>query len=96
MVIHSGTANGGHYFSYINERGTDTWCEFNDWCVSPWDVSKMEEDCFGGEEEVQYAYNNQKKKRINCQNALVVIYERVKTELSQEVHIDRYIKWVMH
>ena len=55
IVIHMGTAVGGHYYSYIRERSsggvlTDRWMEFNDTSVLPWDASdaSMETDCFGG------------------------------------------------
>jgi ubiquitin carboxyl-terminal hydrolase 34 len=66
MNIHSGTANAGHYWSYINtERASgeglaeeewmrtaeEPWCEFNDSRVSDWKVAeKMKEDCFGDEQ----------------------------------------------
>jgi ubiquitin carboxyl-terminal hydrolase 34 len=63
-TIHSGTANAGHYWSYINtKRGTDEdekdkdwehtdvdpWMEFNDSFVSNLDYKKVGEDGFGGE-----------------------------------------------
>ena len=55
--VHSGTANMGHYWSYINtNRGTDEkegdtnwirtdqdpWMEFNDSRVSDWDFKEVE------------------------------------------------------
>lgn len=55
--VHSGTANAGHYWSYINtNRGTDekegdnawikteadTWMEFNDSRVSDWEFKELE------------------------------------------------------
>jgi len=56
MVIHTGGANSGHYFSYIQERGpeggTGRWMEFNDAYVSTWDARRMREDCFGGDEVI--------------------------------------------
>lgn len=52
VLIHSGTAESGHYYSFIRERPSsnenETWVEFNDDCVSPWDPSCMESSCFGG------------------------------------------------
>ena len=57
MIIHTGGANSGHYFSYIQERGpeggTGRWMEFNDAYVSTWDPRRMKEDCFGGDEEYE-------------------------------------------
>lgn len=62
--VHSGTANMGHYWSYINtNRGTDEkegdtnwiktendpWMEFNDSRVTDWDFKDIEKQCFGNE-----------------------------------------------
>lgn len=62
--VHSGTANMGHYWSYINtNRGTDEkegdtnwirtendpWMEFNDSRVSDWDFKELEKQCYGNE-----------------------------------------------
>ena len=63
--VHSGSANSGHYWSYINtnrgfEEGEcpdwiktekDPWMEFNDHTVSDWDFSKIKNDAFGNSEE---------------------------------------------
>jgi len=63
-TIHSGTANAGHYWSYINtKRGAeeneddalwehtdvDPWMEFNDSTVRDLDYKKVGEDGYGGE-----------------------------------------------
>ncbi|KAI1340566.1 ubiquitin carboxyl-terminal hydrolase [Xylariaceae sp. FL0016] len=54
ILVHSGTAETGHYYSFIRERpsphsGT-SWIEFNDEVVQGWDPSQMEHACFGGSE----------------------------------------------
>lgn len=52
ILVHSGTAESGHYYSYIKERpsngASENWVEFNDDNVSPWEPKCMEAACFGG------------------------------------------------
>lgn len=54
VLVHAGTAESGHYYSFIRERPSsrkeESWFEFNDDVVSPWCPSKMEACCFGGTE----------------------------------------------
>ncbi len=62
VIIHSGNANRGHYYSYINtkdgeqlfkqqqpdQKKKEKWLEFNDWTVKTWDISELESECYGG------------------------------------------------
>ena len=53
--VHSGTANAGHYWSYINTTRdpwraayADKWMEFNDTHVQSWNyLQEVETRCFG-------------------------------------------------
>lgn len=64
-VVHSGSANSGHYWSYINTRRGhaepdesdpswartegDPWMEFNDSTVSNFNFEKLKGECYGGD-----------------------------------------------
>lgn len=54
VVVHSGQANAGHYYSFIKERcknGDRTrWLKFNDTTVEEFDMNDatLEAECFGG------------------------------------------------
>ncbi|KAL3873492.1 hypothetical protein ACJMK2_036602 [Sinanodonta woodiana] len=55
VTVHTGTADGGHYYSFIrdkmnkSETGQDKWFLFNDAEVKPFDPSQIAAECFGGE-----------------------------------------------
>ncbi|KAI9853016.1 MAG: hypothetical protein M1838_002795 [Thelocarpon superellum] len=56
VLVHSGTAESGHYYSFIRERPitslsqTSGWVQFNDAEVSSWDPANLAAQCFGGPE----------------------------------------------
>ncbi|XP_078316021.1 ubiquitin carboxyl-terminal hydrolase 34-like isoform X4 [Crassostrea virginica] len=55
VTVHTGTADGGHYYSFIRDKlhkaesGQDKWYLFNDAEVKPFDPSQIASECFGGE-----------------------------------------------
>ena len=73
IVIHAGTAEIGHYYSYIYHEGA--WVEFNDIWVGLFNPQNIANDCFGGEEKFQYPYNRVSA-RERQGNAYMLIYER--------------------
>jgi ubiquitin carboxyl-terminal hydrolase 9/24 len=48
-VIHSGTSEGGHYYSFA--RAQEKWYSFNDEFIEEINVKKIEEDGYGGEDK---------------------------------------------
>lgn len=52
VTVHTGTADGGHYYSFIRDRSPqnrEKWYLFNDAEVKPFDPNQMAAECFGGE-----------------------------------------------
>lgn len=76
IVIHIGTAESGHYYSYIFTEGK--WLEFNDIWVGVVNPQNIPNDCFGGEEKVQYSLYNKTGSREKVGNAYMLLYERNK------------------
>ncbi|KRX05033.1 hypothetical protein PPERSA_06667 [Pseudocohnilembus persalinus] len=74
VVVHSGTAEGGHYFSYINTEG-QTWREFNDSLVREFDPKNIEKECFGGSTNNNGFY--EQEKGDSSSNAYILIYEKI-------------------
>ncbi|CAG9315438.1 USP34_5 [Blepharisma stoltei] len=81
IVIHMGTAESGHYYSFIKDRKSGRWFEFNDTVVREFDPEDIPNEAFGGEEKWSYSSssfssssttNNREKYR----NAYLLIYER--------------------
>lgn len=55
VVVHDGMADYGHYYSFICDReaseGEPNWYTFNDTNVTPFKVSDIPQETFGGENE---------------------------------------------
>jgi hypothetical protein len=57
VIVHTGSADGGHYYSFVLDRssnGSDKnasksgWFEFNDTTVQAWNPADVAGACFGG------------------------------------------------
>ena len=85
VVIHQGSADGGHYFSLIRDKSSkkkpseSRWFEFNDSTVKPFDYSKLGDYSYGGTYEVYVKDKDgtrRKEKRPKSTNAYILVYER--------------------
>ncbi|KAL4879060.1 hypothetical protein BJY04DRAFT_220654 [Aspergillus karnatakaensis] len=81
VLVHSGTAESGHYYSYIRERpaadGTATWVEFNDSDVSRFDPNRIPEQCFGGYSDSLHSASVGQARFNKVWNAYMLFYQRV-------------------
>lgn len=67
VVVHLGYADSGHYYSFIQDRATGKWHEFNDTVVRPFNIDDIAEEAYGGETT---GYESKEK----IKNAYMLIY----------------------
>jgi ubiquitin carboxyl-terminal hydrolase 9/24 len=90
VLVHAGVAQGGHYYSFINDRnqGEEKWFRFDDEDVTPFDPSLIESECFGGKVKKETKWPNGQVHTVEQEqfaNALMLFYEKVKpTPMSEE------------
>ncbi|VIO89329.1 Uncharacterized protein BM_BM2 [Brugia malayi] len=84
VIVHSGQANGGHYYSFIrSEEDSGRWFKFDDVDVTEWHLNKeeMQSMWFGGEYITETFENSsshyQKKRQKRWWNAYLLIYEKI-------------------
>ena len=77
VLVHSGIADAGHYYSYINQRDTSDWYEFNDTRVTKFNQANLKDECFGGTTMYGDYSNWTGKAYEKTRNAYLLIYERI-------------------
>ncbi|KAL5285273.1 USP34 family protein [Megaselia abdita] len=85
VTVHTGTADGGHYYSFIKERYENSnhkerWFLFNDAEVKPFDPAQIAAECFGGE-MTSKTYDSVTEKYLDfsfekTNSAYMLFYER--------------------
>ncbi|MCQ2815956.1 MAG: hypothetical protein MJ252_01700 [archaeon] len=92
VVIHMGSADSGHYYSYINtirggqgdiadydendRRMDNYWLEYNDSNISKFNIEKLNDECFGGTTQTEGTAGYFWGQIENCKNAYLLVYER--------------------
>ena len=82
ILVHTGNAEAGHYYSYIRERpgNSGTWIEFNDADVNPFDPEQINDQCFGGWSDGTYTGMAYPK----SWNAYMLFYQRKSSMMDNE------------
>ena len=80
VLVHSGIAEAGHYYSLTCDRQSGKWFEFNDHTVKEFPIEDLKEECFGGTgfTSVNSVWGGQTYQR--SRSAYMLVYERVKPE----------------
>ena len=71
IVIHEGTCEKGHYYSYILDDKNNEWYEFNDTKVQKFNIENLGIEAFGNKEK------NEKNKKEKNRNAYILFYEKI-------------------
>ena len=78
-VVINGTADGGHYYSFIKDRKIEKWYEIFDTSVRDYEPESLPEDAFGVKLKHEQKIISGAKQHIQTEklhNAYVLIYER--------------------
>mmetsp|Transcript_19956 Transcript_19956/g.36937 ORF Transcript_19956/g.36937 Transcript_19956/m.36937 type:complete len:2099 (-) Transcript_19956:32-6328(-) len=76
IVVHMGTAEAGHYYSFIQDRDSGKWLNFNDTQVSYFDPDDIPSEAFGGYEMWSVQGVHSKIFEEKMRNAYMLVYER--------------------
>ena len=81
VVVHSGQASGGHYYSFIRDSGeSGKWLKFDDCDVSEIELTDEEltSQCFGGDQgEIWDTRRNSYRRGRRWWNAYLLFYENM-------------------
>ncbi|CAL4149746.1 unnamed protein product, partial [Meganyctiphanes norvegica] len=95
VIVHSGQASAGHYYSYIKDRRGDPitnpnngcWFKYNDTTIEPVEMTDalLEQECFGGTYKAKVSYDSSNplpEDRLRYWNAYMLFYDSVEDRLN--------------
>ncbi|KAL4435156.1 hypothetical protein ABPG74_003649 [Tetrahymena malaccensis] len=78
VLVHNGTSESGHYYSFIKNKEDSKWYEFNDSYVKEFNVENIKDECYGGKSQQIYRSQMWDESDYNkSRNAYILFYERV-------------------
>ncbi|PKY49535.1 hypothetical protein RhiirA4_405561 [Rhizophagus irregularis] len=107
VLVHTGTADSGHYYSFIKERkplhnnennesNERRWYQFNDSNVEIFDPKEIAKQCFGGPEYVMQwdpaSQKNLPRMFAKQYNAYMLFYERIGDQNNTESEQEQVAK----
>nr|XP_060479486.1 ubiquitin carboxyl-terminal hydrolase 34 [Panthera onca] len=111
VTVHTGTADGGHYYSFIRDivnphaYKNNKWYLFNDAEVKPFDSAQLASECFGGEMTTK-TYDSVTDKFMDfsfekTHSAYMLFYKRMEPEEEngKEFKFDvssELLEWIWH
>ncbi|XP_018120315.1 ubiquitin carboxyl-terminal hydrolase 34 isoform X2 [Xenopus laevis] len=111
VTVHTGTADGGHYYSFIRDivnphaYKNNKWYLFNDAEVKPFDSAQLASECFGGEMTTK-TYDSVTDKFMDfsfekTHSAYMLFYKRVEPEeeTGRQFKFDvssELLEWIWH
>ena len=75
VVVHTGTARGGHYYSFSKDDETGAWWELNDTFTSTFSERSLAREAFGGHEYVRMGLYDVTARPLK-RNAVMLFYHR--------------------
>jgi len=96
VVVHTGGAEAGHYYSYA-QSSDGKWWEFNDVDVLPFDAADLDQETFGGKHFVTIDDPKEKGKKVRKEcdkpyNAYMLIYKQVLAEKNEQKDAQKKFK----
>ena len=78
ILVHSGSAYGGHYFAYIKDLQANSWVAFNDVTVRPIRISEIQRVFGGHDSRSNFCFVETCVEAVqNYTNAYMLMYRKV-------------------